>query len=102
MNGQKNGVVLLCTNVPMERLSPGEVMKKYKEQVSVEQTFDFFKSPVQIRPLWLHSPRRLAGLTLLIMLAVLIATLHEVHYPKPRPIQRQILDIPATLPPNPI
>ena len=149
-----DGVVLLCTNVPAERLSAGEVMKKYKEQVTVEQTFDFIKSPVQIRPLWLHSPQRLAGLTLLIMLAVLIATLveyyvrqdiaknknllkglmpqkhdnpyptaeklfkafqdysivvtrfpdgrHEVHYPKPRPIQRQILDILATLPPNPI
>jgi hypothetical protein len=27
---------------------------------------------------------------------------HEVHYPKPRPIQRQILDILATLPLNPI
>jgi hypothetical protein len=27
---------------------------------------------------------------------------HEVHYPKPRPIQRQILDILATLSPNPI
>jgi transposase len=149
-----DGIVLLCTNIPAERLSPGEVMKKYKEQVSVEQTFDFIKSPVQIRPLWLHSPQRLAGLTLLIMLAVLIAMLiehrvrehianhkkllkglmpenrdnpyptaekllkafqdytivvtqfangrHEVHYPKPRPIQRQILDILSNLPPNPI
>jgi transposase len=149
-----DGVVLLCTNVSQERLSAGDVVKKYKEQVSVEQTFDFIKSPVQIRPLWLHSPRRLAGLTLLIMLAVLIASLIEyhvrrhiaqnkklltglmpenrdnphptakkllkafqdyslvvarhpngksqVHYPKPRPIQQQILDILATLPPNPI
>lgn len=149
-----DGVVLLCTNVPLEKLTAGEVMKKYKEQVSVEQTFDFIKSPIQIRPLWLHSPRRLAGLTFLIMLAVLIASLieyyvrqniaenkkllkglmpenrdnpyptaekllkafqdyslvvarfsngcYQVHYPKPRPIQRQILDILATLPPNPI
>lgn len=149
-----DGVVLLCTNVPVERLSASEVMKKYKEQVSVEQTFAFIKSPVQIRPLWLHSPQQLAGLTLLIMLAVLIASLiehcvrqdiaknkkmlkglmpenrdnpyptaekplkvfqdyslvvtrfadgrHQVHYPKPRPIQRQILDILANLHPNPI
>jgi transposase len=149
-----DGVVLLCTNISSEQLSPGEVMKKYKEQVSVEQTFDFIKSPVQIRPLWLHAPQRLAGLTLLIMLAVLIATLiehrvrehiaknkkllkglmpenrdnpyptaekllkafqdytivvtrfanghHEVHYPKPRPIQRQILNILSNSPPNPI
>jgi len=148
-----DGIVLLCTNVPVERLTAGEVIKKYKEQVSVEQTFDFIKSPIQIRPLWLHSPRRLAGLTFLIMLAVLIAALieyyvrqhiaknkkplnglmpenrdnpyptaekllkafqdyslvvtrfsndpYQVHYPKPRPIQRQILEILATLPPNP-
>ena len=148
-----DGVVLLCTNVPQERLTAGAVVKKYKEQVSAEQTFDFIKSPIQIRPLWLHSPLRLAGLTFLIMLAVLIASLleyhvrqhiaknkkllkglmpenrdnpyptaekllkafqdyslvitrfsdgrYQVHYPKPRPIQRQILDILAALPPNP-
>lgn len=149
-----DGIVLLCTNVPLERLTTGEVIKKYKEQASVEQTFDFIKSPIQIRPLWLHSPRRLAGLTFLIMLSVLIASLleyyvrqhiaknkkllkglmpenrdnpyptaekllksfqdyslvatrfpnglYQIHYPKPRPIQRQILDILATLPPYPI
>ena len=149
-----DGVVLLCTNGPTERLTAGQLVKKYKEQVSAEQTFDFIKSPIQIRPLWLHSPRRLAGLTFLIMLAVLVASLLEyyvrkhiienkkllkglmpenrdnpyptaekllkafqdytlvlvrfsddqsrLHYPKPRPIQRQILDILATLTPNPI
>lgn len=72
-----DGVMLLCTNVPTERLSAGAVMAKYKEQVNVEQTIDFIKSPVQIRPMWLHSPRRLAGLTLLIMIAVLVAGLLE-------------------------
>jgi transposase len=71
------GVMLLCTNVPIERLSAAGVMTKYKEQVNVEQTIDFIKSPVQIRPMWLHSPRRLAGLTLLIMIAVLVAGLLE-------------------------
>ena len=39
------------------------------------QGFDFIKSPVQIGPMWLHQPKRLAGLTLLIMLAVLLAAL---------------------------
>jgi transposase len=72
-----DGVALLCTNVAPERLSAGAVMVKYKSQVNVEQTIDFIKSPVQIRPLWLHSPRRIAGLTLLIMIAVLVATLLE-------------------------
>lgn len=72
-----DGVALLCTNVPRERLSAGEAMVKYKEQVNVEQTIDFIKSPVQIRPMWLHSPKRLMGLTLLIMIAVLVAALLE-------------------------
>ena len=36
-------------------------------------TIDFIKSPVHIRPLWLHSPQRIAGLTRLIMVAVLVA-----------------------------
>lgn len=72
-----DGVTLMCTNVPAERWSAAEVMGKYKEQVQVEQTIDFIKSPVQIRPMWLHSPKRLAGLTLLIMIAVLVAALLE-------------------------
>ena len=72
-----DGVALLCTNVPAERLSASECLTKYKQQVGVEQTIDFIKSPVQIRPMWLHSPKRIAGLTLLIMIAVLIAALLE-------------------------
>jgi len=79
-----DGIVLLCTTVPVERLAAGAVMTKYKEQVTVEQTIDFIKSPVQIRPMWLHTPRRLAGLTLLIMIAVLVAALLEYQ------IRRQI------------
>ncbi len=74
-----DGVMLLCTNVPAERLATGNVMVKYKAQINVEQTIDFIKSPVQIRPMWLHSPKRLAGLTLLIMIAVLVASLLEYH-----------------------
>ena len=72
-----DGVALLCSNVPQTRLSAGAVMVKYKAQVNVEQTIAFIKSPVQIRPLWLHAPQRIAGLTLLIMIAVLVATLLE-------------------------
>jgi len=72
-----DGVVLLCSNVPPDRCSAPELVIRHKGQIGVEQTIDFLKSPVQIRPLWLHSPRRIAGLTLLIMLAVLLAALVE-------------------------
>ena len=72
-----DGIALLCTSIPSERLSDRAALAKYKEQVQVEQTIDFLKSPIQIRPMWLHSPKRLAGLTLLIMIAVLVAALLE-------------------------
>jgi transposase len=74
-----DGVTVLVTNVCPERLSAAEAMRKYREQVCVEQTIDFIKSPVQIRPMWLHKPKRLAGLTLLIMIAVLLAGLLEAQ-----------------------
>lgn len=75
----RDGIVLLCTNVPTTRLTAAEAMSKYKEQVQVEQVIDFIKSPIQIRPMWLHQPRRLAGLTLLVMIAVLTAALLEAQ-----------------------
>lgn len=72
-----DGVALLCSNVPPEQATAATLLVQHKGQIGVEQTIDFLKSPVQIRPLWLHSPRRLAGLTLLIMVAVLVAALLE-------------------------
>jgi len=72
-----DGVSLMCTNAPEQELSANEAQQKYKEQIGVEQTIDFIKSPVQIRPTWLHLPKRIAGLTLLIMIAVLVAMLLE-------------------------
>lgn len=72
-----DGITILCTNASPEELPPQIVQQKYKEQIGVEQTIDFIKSPVQIRPLWLHQAKRIVGLTLLIMIAVLIAMLLE-------------------------
>jgi transposase len=71
------GISLLVTNEPGEQLPTEDVLVAYKGQCAVEQTIDFLKSPVQIRPLWLHKPKRLVGLTLLIMIAVLVAGLLE-------------------------
>src|SRR5215510_725802 len=72
-----DGISLMCTNTPASDLSANEVVSKYKEQIQVEQTIDFIKSPVELRPTWLHHPKRIAGLTLLIMIAVLVAMLLE-------------------------
>jgi transposase len=72
-----DGVSLLCTNAPSKDLPANDALRKYKEQIGVEQAIDFIKSPVQIRPTWLHLPKRIAGLTLLIMIAVLVAMLLE-------------------------
>jgi hypothetical protein len=72
-----DGMVPYCTNAPSERLPAAEIAGRYKGQAGVEQTIDFIKSPVRIRPMWLHLPKRLAALTLLVMIAVLIAALLE-------------------------
>lgn len=72
-----DGIALFCTNVPQQRLTAPEAIIKYKTQIHVEQSIAFIKSPIHIRPMWLHSPRRIAGLTLLIMIAVLLASLLE-------------------------
>jgi transposase len=72
-----DGVMLLCTNTPADELTPDEAFRKHKEQIGVEQTIDFIKSPIQIRPTWLHLPKRIAGLSLLVMIAVLVAMLLE-------------------------
>lgn len=76
-NQKFDGIALFCTNVPQQRLDAPSVIIKYKSQINVEQSIDFIKSPIHIRPMWLHSPRRIAGLTLLVMIAVLIASLLE-------------------------
>ena len=68
---------LLCSNGPADRCSAPDLVIRHQGQIGVEQTIDCLTSPVQLRPLWLHSPRRIAGLTLLIMLAVLLAALVE-------------------------
>jgi len=72
-----DGVSLLVTNAPASDLDAGTALIKYKGQSGMEQTIDFLKSPVEIRPLWFHNPRRIAALTLLIMIAVMIAGLIE-------------------------
>jgi transposase len=77
-----DGISLLCTNAPANALSSDDAWRKYKEQIGVEQAIDFIKSPVQIRPTWLHLPQRIAGLTLLVMIAVLIAMLLEFEVRK--------------------
>lgn len=72
-----DGISLFCTNVSPQKLSTAQVIITYKKQVHVEQSIDFIKSPIHIRPMWLNLPRRIAGLTLLVMIAVLISSLLE-------------------------
>jgi len=72
-----DGIALFCTNVSQQRLSTAEVIITYKQQINVEQSISFIKTPIRIRPMWLNLPRRIAGLTLLVMIAVLISSLIE-------------------------
>ena len=54
------------------------VFHAYKEQIQVEQRFRVTKHPpLQVRPLWLHQPTRIASLLFVVMVALFLFALIE-------------------------
>jgi transposase len=74
------GCFVLLTNVPTEgemAHSAREILRAYKEQHGVEQTFAFLKDPVIINRLFLKKPERIEALGLVLLLALLLWRLVE-------------------------
>jgi transposase len=72
---KKAGCFVLITNEPEEAmggLGSQELLKAYQDQHSVEQNFGFLKDPVIVNALFLKSPRRIAALGLILVLALMI------------------------------
>jgi len=77
---EEAGCFVLLTNVPKEGAfaqSAGDVLKAYKEQHGVEQTFGFLKDPVIVNSLFLQKPERIEALGLVLVLALLLWRLVE-------------------------
>lgn len=73
-----DGVYCLLTNQTQAEASSQEVFREYKAQSKVEGRFRGVKHPpLQIRPLWLHQPTRIASLLFVVMVALFLFALIE-------------------------
>ena len=73
-----DGLYCLLTNWPLAEADLGTVFHAYKEQIQVEQRFRVTKHPpLQVRPVWLHQPKRIASLIFIVMVALFLFALIE-------------------------
>jgi transposase len=70
-----DGRYCLVTNE--QRRSADELFAAYKRQHLIESRFADFKGPLQVRPVFLHSNKRIAALLAVISLALLLYGLTE-------------------------
>lgn len=76
------GCFVLLTNVPragLDGLDSFGVLRTYKGQYGVENDFAFLKDPLVVNDLFLKTPARIDALGMILVLALLIARLMEVH-----------------------
>lgn len=90
---QYDGYAALVTTVPAPRASADALFTKFKQQNYVEHVNARFKGPLAIRPVFLHSPRRVESLVFLMMLALtayfLLQRLYRQAVPADSPKKEQ-------------
>jgi hypothetical protein len=73
-----DGVYSLLTNEAAHGLPLTGVFAAYKDQSTIEGRFRVIKQPpIQVRPVWLHQPRRIESLVFVVMVALLLFALIE-------------------------
>ncbi len=73
-----DGIYCLVTNQTKAGASCREVFRAYKAQSKVEGRFRGVKHPpLQVRPLWLHQPKRIESLLFVVMVALFLFALVE-------------------------
>jgi transposase len=70
-----DGRYMLVTND--REMTPDELFAAYKRQHAIESRFSDYKGPINVRPIFLKSNRRIAALTAIISIALLIYSLIE-------------------------
>jgi transposase len=77
-DAQFDGVYCLLTNDTAPDASVHRVFHDYKGQAKVEGRFRAVKAPpIQVRPVWLHQPQRIASLVYVVMVALFVFALIE-------------------------
>lgn len=73
-----DGLYCLLTNQTAAEASSQVVFREYKGQSKVEGRFRSVKHPpLQVRPLWLHQPKRIESLLFVVMVALFLVALIE-------------------------
>ncbi|NSW92747.1 MAG: IS1634 family transposase [Firmicutes bacterium] len=73
----KEGMFVLVSNVPKEQMDDTDILREYKEQVSVEACFKVLKAPYFIDELFVKSPKRLEALGYVMIISLMILNLLE-------------------------
>lgn len=73
------GCFVLLTNVPQDDLDSLGVLRTYKGQYGVESDFAFLKDPLVVNDLFLKTPARIDALGMILVIALLVARLMEIH-----------------------
>lgn len=77
-----SGCFVLITNVPdsgTDALDGADILKTYKGQYGVERDFAFLKDPLIVNDLFLKTPGRIDALGMILIIALLIVRLMELH-----------------------
>ena len=69
--------VLMTNELDSEKLKDTDVLKKYKEQISVETKFRWLKNPTVIEGIWLKDPNRVMALGYVFLIGLLVYCLLE-------------------------
>jgi hypothetical protein len=77
---QYDGYSALVTTVPQAQGSAVVLFTKFKQQGASEQVNSEFKGPLAVRPVFLHSPRRVEALMFLMLLALMLYFLLQRIY----------------------
>jgi transposase len=72
-----DGVYLLKTSMPKTQHPIDKVLKKYREQGTVERRIQYVKGPLAVMPMFLEKPERMAGLLCIVVWALMVLTLME-------------------------
>jgi transposase len=73
----KEGMFVLVTSVPKEQMNDMEILREYKEQISVEACFRVLKDPYFIDELFVKIPERLEALAYVMLISLMVLNLLE-------------------------
>ena len=71
------GCFVMITNTAIDKMSPREVLKTYKQQYGVEKNFSFLKEPLIANDTFLKNPSRIDALVFILLLSLMIWNLMQ-------------------------